>query len=129
MKKILTCIFAGLFFFIQATGQPEVDDVSKALRGGNVSYIARHFDNLVEISISNEQSTYSKTQAERVLENFFTKNKIKEFVVRHKGGNESENVIFLIGDLSTAQGSYRVYLMFKRKKDNSFSLMEMRFDS
>lgn len=50
---MLTCIFAGIFFFIQAVGQPEIEDVSKALQAGEVSYMARHLDNLVEISIAN----------------------------------------------------------------------------
>lgn len=128
MKKFLACIFAGIFFFMQAVGQSEIDDVAKALQAGEVAYIARHLDNLVEISIANEQSTYSKTQAERVLDNFFTKNKVKEFSMRHQGGNTSDNAIFVIGDLSTAQGNYRVYLMFKKKKDDSFTLQELRFE-
>lgn len=124
---MLTCIFAGIFFFIQAVGQPEIEDVAKALQAGEVSYMARHLDNLVEISIANEQSTYSKTQAERVLDNFFTKNQVKEFSVRHQGGNTSDNAIFVIGDLLTSHGKFRVYLMFKKKKD-TFALQELRFE-
>jgi len=127
MKKMLTCIFAGIFFFIQAVGQPEIEDVAKALQAGEVSYMARHLDNLVEISIANEQSTYSKTQAERVLDNFFSKNQVKEFSVRHQGGNTSDNAIFVIGDLLTSHGKFRVYLMFKKKKD-TFALQELRFE-
>ena len=124
---MLTCIFAGIFFFIQAVGQPEIEDVAKALQAGEVSYMARHLDNLVEISIANEQSTYSKTQAERVLDNFFSKNQVKEFSVRHQGGNTSDNAIFVIGDLLTSHGKFRVYLMFKKKKD-TFALQELRFE-
>jgi|SRR5690606_30910443 len=129
MKKILACILVGLLLFAPATGQPELDNVSKALHLGDVTNIARYFENLVEVSISNEQSTYSKTQAERVLDNFFTKNKVRDFVVKHKGNSESSNLLFLIGDLSTDKGEYRVYLMFKKKRDNSYTLAEIRIDS
>ena len=127
MKKYLALIFAAIFVFGSVFAQPQVDDVSNSLNKGEVSNVIKYFDKVVDITINNEQSTYSKSQAEMVVKNFFTKNPIRSFLVRHKGTAASDNSVFLIGELKTVNGMYRVYIFFKQK-EKSYLLQQIKFE-
>ncbi len=128
MKKKLALLIPALLLFISVAGaQMSVEEVTKALYSGDVSKVAKHFDKLVDIKINREQSTYSKSQAEMVLKNFFNKNDIKSFSLKHKGAASSDNSVFVIGELNTNYGLYKVYLFFKQK-ENAYYLQELRID-
>jgi hypothetical protein len=127
MKKYLALIFAAVFVFGSVFAQPQVDDVSNSLNRGEVANVIKYFDKVVDITINNEQSTYSKSQAEMVVKSFFSKNPAKSFLVRHKGTAASDNSVFLIGELKTANGPYRVYIFFKQKERN-YLLQQIKFE-
>ncbi len=127
MKKYLSLIFAAIFVFGSVFAQPQVDDVSNSLNKGEVANVIKYFDKVVDITINNEQSTYSRSQAEMVVRNFFSKNPTKSFLVRHKGTASSDNSVFLIGELKTANGPYRVYIFFKQKERN-YLLQQIKFE-
>ncbi len=128
MRKILALsLFAFFLFLGSSRAQKAVEEVSKGLHSGDVSVIAKNFDKLVDITIVSEQSTYSGSQAEMVLKNFFDRNSIKSFNVKHKGTAPSDNSVFLIGELNTKSGNHRVYLFFKQK-ENTYYLQELRIE-
>lgn len=127
MKKYLALIFAAIFVFGSVFAQPQVDDVSNSLNKGEVDNVVKYFDKIVDITINNEQSTYSRSQAEMVMKNFFSKNPAKSFSVRHKGTAASDNSVFLIGELRTSNGEFRVYLFFKQK-DRNYLLQQIKFE-
>lgn len=127
MKSIFLSFFL-LFSFGFSYAQSSGDDVIRAIKSGNSSEIARHFDKVIDITINNEQSTYSKSQGEMVLKKFFNNHPVTSFSSKHKGSPADNNSIFIIGDLSTKDNKmYRVYLYFKLKS-NVFLLQEMRFE-
>jgi hypothetical protein len=127
MRKYLSLIFAAIFVFGGVFGQPQVDDVSNSLNKGEVANVVKYFDKVVDITINNEQSTYSKSQAEMVVRNFFSKNPPRSFSIRHKGTAASDNSVFLIGELRTANGLYRVWLSFKQRERN-YLLQQIKFE-
>ncbi|MBS1772911.1 MAG: DUF4783 domain-containing protein [Bacteroidetes bacterium] len=120
-------IFSLLFFFsVLAVHAQALEDVTNGIRSGNVTIMAKYFDNNVAITISNNQSIYSKAQAEIVLRDFFTKNPVKEFTVR-QGGPNGTTAKYAVGSLETANGTFQVYLVMKQKEEN-FVLREIRFE-
>lgn len=122
-KTLLTCIFfcASLLGYAQNA----VEDINNALRQGNASKLSHYFDNNITLNISGNVNTYSKSQAEMVLKDFFSKNDAKDFQQEHDGN--SVNTRFVIGTLSTSSGKYRIYYAL-RTKDNKSILIEIRFD-
>lgn len=104
-----------------------LEDVVNGIRMGNVTAITKYFDKYVSITISNSQSVYSKTQAEMVLKDFFTKNPVKEFVVMQQGSTQGNNSIYAIGKLTTATSVHQLYVVMKTK-DNHYILQEIRFE-
>ena len=114
MKQILALVTIGIFvsafsFF------SSIDEVITAMKAGNATEIARFFDNTVEINTPDKSSSYSKSQAELVLKDFFSSHAVKSFTVIHKGENAGSQ--FCIGTLVTKGGTYRTTIFMKQKGD------------
>ena len=103
-----------------------LEDVVNNIRSNNVAGVIKCFDNFVTITLNNNQSVYSKTQAEQVVKDFFAKNPVKDFTVA-QSGTSSATSKFAIGTLSTANGPFRLYVLMKQK-DDVYILQEIRFE-
>jgi len=103
-----------------------LDNVASAIRTGNSKEIARYFDSNVEITILERESSYSKTQGEMVLRDFFSKNQVQAFDLKHRG-TSGEGSTYGIGTLKTNAQMYRVYYFVKQKGSQQV-IQEMRFE-
>lgn len=124
LKKIVltfVLISSGVLLFAQSVSE----QIGVALGSGNVSGITRYFDNAVSISVSGSQSTYSRSQAEMVLRDFFGKNQARGFTAEHSGGSKGSS--YAIGTLTTANGKYRAYFTV-RQKENGYIIQEIRIE-
>jgi hypothetical protein len=102
-----------------------VDEVESAIKNGNASQLSKYFDNTIEITLTDKSNTYSKSQAELVLKDFFSNNVVKGFEIVHKGNNAGAQ--FIIGTLETKNGEYRTTIYMKQKGDKQL-LQELRFE-
>ena len=125
MKHFLVLAILMSFFssFIVKTG---IDEVIAAMRSGNSGLVAKHFDNMVDISMPDKTNSYNKSQGESVLKDFFTNNPVKNFEIIHKGENAGSQ--FCIGTLITKNGSFRTTIFLKQKGDGQV-LQELRFEN
>lgn len=125
MKLLFTLsLVAGLLSsFVARVG---IDDVISAMKTGNSSQVAKYFDASVELSMPDKSNSYSKSQAELVLKDFFATNAVKGFEVIHKGENAGSQ--YCIGTLVTKTGSYRTTIFMKQKGDGQV-LQELRFEN
>ena len=125
MKRLLTVITTGILLssFSLFSG---LDDVISALKTGNTGQIIKYFDNTIEITMPDKSSSYSKSQAELVLKDFFSSNPVKNFEVLHKGENAGSQ--YCIGTLNTKTGSFRTTIYMKQKGDRQL-LQEIRFET
>ncbi len=125
MKRIFTLLFLSLTLF-SFTKRLGIEEVVASLRSGNASQIAKYFDNTVEITLSEKTNSYSKSQAEVILRDFFNNNSIKDFQVLHKGDNGGSQ--YCIGKLVTRSSAYRTTIFMKQKGDKQL-LQEIRFEN
>ncbi len=93
--------------------QPNIAAVTKALSEGDASTLSNYLDSSVELTILTTQNVYNKGQATTVLNDFFAKNKPRSFNAVHQGSSKGSSSHYTIGDLSSATGTYRVYLYYK----------------
>jgi hypothetical protein len=114
MKHFLTIITIGAIMS-SFTFFSSIEEVITAMKAGNSTDIARFFDNTVEINMPDKSNSYSKSQAELVLRDFFSTNVVKSFTVNHKGENSGSH--FCIGTLVTKSGTYRTTVFMKLKGD------------
>ncbi len=124
MKHFFT-IALSIFFLSSFTVNVGIDEVITAIKSGNAEQVAVYFDNNVEISMPDKSNSYSKSQAEIILKDFFSSNPVKGFEVIHKGQNAGSQ--YCIGSLLTKNGSYRTTIFMKQKGDNQV-LQELRFE-
>ncbi|GAA3915435.1 DUF4783 domain-containing protein [Chitinophaga oryziterrae] len=138
MKKLMyvlgVVLFGGIitaFTLSAATLKPTAagpfEDVVSSIKQGDVSGLSRYLDNTVEINISGKSNSYSKSQAEIILKDFFAKNQVKSFELIHQGegGGGSR---FGIGNMGTSGGTFRTSF-FLQKKGGSMVLNELRFEN
>ena len=102
-----------------------IDDITYAIRVGNVGELSRYLDSRVDISLPDKSDTYSKIQAEIIIRDFFSTNGVQNFTIKHKANNGGGSE-FCVGVLQTRNGDYRTTLFVKQKGDQQL-LQEIRF--
>lgn len=114
MKRFFTLLTVGALLS-SFTFFSSIEEVITAMKAGNSAEIARYFDNTVELNMPDKSNSYSKSQGEMVLRDFFSTNTVKSFTVNHKGENAGSQ--FCIGTLVTKAGTYRTTVFMKLKGD------------
>ncbi|MGD9928687.1 MAG: DUF4783 domain-containing protein [Mangrovibacterium sp.] len=102
----LAFVFAGLQLFAQIP-----DEVVLSLKTGNASTLSSYFNQNIEMVVLDQDDVYSKAQAQQIVTNFFSQHKAQGFSIIHQGGKEGAK--YAIGNLTTNQGTFRVYFLLK----------------
>jgi antitoxin component YwqK of YwqJK toxin-antitoxin module len=123
MKKFLPAIL--LLIFTVSFKAISLDEIVKAFKSGNAARVSLFFDNTVEITVSEKSTSYSKSQAELVLRDFFSTNEVRDFEIIHEGDNAGSQ--YCIGNLITKNGTFRTTI-FVKLKGNKQLIQEIRFE-
>ena len=124
MKKYLLYIIASLSM-MSFTIAFDIGDIIAALKTGSAAGIAKNFDNTVEITLPGKTGSFSKSQADLILRDFFENNTVKSFTILHRGNNGGSE--YCIGTLATKTGNFRTTVYMKQKADKQ-ALQEIRFE-
>jgi hypothetical protein len=132
MKRLLgwALVAVSLILFsyrsVDNTDIYNLDAVATAFRSGNVNKLSPYLDIRVDISLPEKSDTYSKSQAEMVIRDFFNTHGVRNFKIVRQGQNN--DYIFCTGLLQTFSGDYRTTLFFKQKGEKQL-LQDIRFQS
>jgi len=131
MKKLqfISLIISTILLFInveisKASDLP--DGIVNSLKTGNAKELAKHFNANIDLTLIDKQEIYSKTQAELILKEFFSKNVPSNFTIIHQG--EKVGSKYVIGNLTTSKGTFRVSL-FLKSQDNTQVIHQLRIES
>jgi hypothetical protein len=125
MKSILgLAVMTMALVLVSFRTDYNIDDIATAMRSGNINQLSRYLDTRVDIALPEKSDTYSKSQAEMIIRDFFKTNVVRNFLVKHKG--ENSGLEFCIGILQTRNGDYRTTLFIKQKGDRLL-LQDLRF--
>lgn len=121
--KILTFVlillmvsgFSQLSITTKAQGDV-LNDVRAAIKMGSSKELVKHINTRVDLVIDGDQASYSRTQAEFVLKDFFKKYPPSDFEYIHKGASK-DGLKYAIGKYSHKGGTFRVVLRSKKFKD------------
>lgn len=100
------------FFTVSQVFAQIPDEIILSLKSGNAKVLATYFNQNVELVIPENDNVYSKAQAEQIVTNFFVRNQPERFSIIHQGGKEGAQ--YVIGNLVTKQGTFRVYFLLKK---------------
>jgi hypothetical protein len=112
------CLLIALYFGVTSNlfAQNEVEENAKtSIKSGNAKQLSNNFNDTVEISFDGQKQSYSKTQAEFVVRDFFKKYPVTDFDYIHQGSSK-EGLKYIIGKYKHAGGSFRVYMLIKQFK-------------
>jgi hypothetical protein len=121
---IITLFIAAPAISIAQSADSEA--ISQAFKTGNAKDLSRFFSPNIELKIMNKEDVYSKTQAEIILRDFFSKNPPKSYTAVHNGTSKA-GAQYTIGQLVTANGTFRTYYFLKKSAD-SFLIQELRLE-
>ena len=97
------------------------DDVANALKQGNSSELVKNFAEKISIKILNQEDLLSKSQAQAVIEDFFSKHKVKSYQTSHTSivnGNQQ----FITGTLDTNNGKFRISVLVRGSVISQFRI-------
>ncbi len=129
MNLLGTLTLAFFLIAVPFTNQaqtPELGQITTAIKAGNAKDLASYFDASLEITILEQEGSYSKSQAEAVVKNFFAKNVPSDFQIIHKG-DSGGNSKYAIGKLQTSNGTFRTYIYVKQKGTQQL-IQQLRFE-
>lgn len=125
MRKFIgIALVAGSILFTSTLYAQSIDGVVTGIKNGNAVQVTDNAGANFSLTIMDKSNNYSKTEAQQAIKDFFTKNSVKGFEVKHKGN--SPNGQYAIGTLSTGSGNYRVNI-FMKKEGGKEVIKELRF--
>ena len=120
---VIFSMFFGAYFT-----SPNLAGVTKALSEGDATSLATYFDSNMEITLLEKYGAYNKAQATQTMRDFFTKNKPKGFNAAHQGTSKGNASHYTIGELQTANGTFRLSMYYKVGGDDKVLIQEMRIE-
>jgi hypothetical protein len=122
-RKLALYILSGFWIlFLTAGNRPVhaqeevINNVKMAMKTGSSKELSQYFGSMVELNFDGEKSSYSKSQAEFVLKDFFKKNPPVNFEYIHQGSSK-QGFRYAIGKYTITNSSFRIWILFK--KDDS----------
>ncbi|WP_162054119.1 DUF4783 domain-containing protein [Pontibacter pamirensis] len=105
---------AAFFSAGQVMAQSDaMSSVKSAMKTGSAKELSKSFSSMVELTLDgNEATSYSNTQAEFVMKNFFAKNAPVDFSVNHNGTSD-KGQLYAIGTYAAKGDSYTVLIRMK----------------
>lgn len=126
MKHFISTLATALLLTVGVLAQSVDENISSSIRVGNHKELARHFDSKVDMAVLNKENSYSKAQAELIIKDFFEKNKVSGYQVIHRGKSR-DGAQYAIGSLTTANGTFRTYVLTKGEGDKA-RIQQLRFE-
>ena len=120
-------IFLSVVFSLASFFQTITTDITRSLNEGNTVGLSSFLDNQVELSMSELEATVTKAEAIAQLKKFFLKNPVKSFTQAHQGNSKGNDSTYIIGNLNTQNGIFRVYIYIKIDAGKQY-IQEIRFD-
>ncbi len=125
MKKFIAVVFVAASLFIaSALYAQSIDGVVTGIKNGNAGQITDNAGESFSLTIMDKSNNYSKSEAQQAIKDFFSKNPVKGFEVKHKGNSPKGQ--YAIGTLSTSGGNFRVNI-FMKKEGSKEVIKELRF--
>jgi hypothetical protein len=120
LRNLFFLIFI-CFITIQTQAQEKsfelADSLLKALNQGLAKDLTLHLQESINLEILSQSGVYGKLQSEKMLEDFFQKHKVDQFILQRNGQTGSSDNLFTIGELVCGTDHFRVY--FVRSKEGS----------
>ena len=121
-QKFALPLLALLFLSASA----DLSSISGYISTGNAKGLSAHFDNLVELHLDYQEGTFSRTQAEQIMKDFFRQYQPRTFSFLQDGISEGANMQYAIGTYVSGSRKFRTYVYLK-KRNGQMLIQELSF--
>lgn len=119
--------FPGAHAVMKDDADDAVSDIVDAIEGGRARDVAAFFGSNVDLTTPVTEGTYSKSHAEMIVRDFFSRNTPSSFRMTHRGPMRDGSV-FISGRLTTSEGkNYRCHILIK-KISGEYVLHQLKFE-
>jgi hypothetical protein len=129
IRKIFPLVFIFLLFAVPTVNGQDKDtgdEIARLIRNGNSRELARHFNASVQLTLPDDEGRFSRTQAELIIRNFFSKYPPKSYVINHQGSS-SDGSRYYIGVYKSANTTFRSYYLLKQVSEKAL-IHQLRFE-
>ena len=99
--------------------------IRDAIKTGSAKEAVKSFNQSLDINLEGEINTYSKTQSEFVLRDFFKKHPPTDFTIVHTGASKG-GLQYAIGNMKSNNETYNVLIRVKQS-GNTYLVHEISF--
>lgn len=122
-------LFAGLFFMLISSGlfaqSDIINQVKETIKAGSAKELSKYLNQNVDVTLEGNLQSYSKTQAEFVLRDFFKQHPPNEVNIIHQGSSKGGQPFAILQYKSGAE-MYRLFMKIKSVGNSQF-LDDIRF--
>ncbi len=130
---ITSCVFASQQI-VPKTGDSTLavvqDDITSAVAAaintGDAKKLASFFSPSIDLTLPGTEGTYSKSQAEMIVKDFFTKYPPASFKINQQGSS-NEGSQFAVGTLISKAATFKTYFLIK-KRDGIPLVHQLQFE-
>lgn len=110
MKYLVILIIS--LFSLSFSVNDVTDDIASYLKTGNAQSLAGVFSDKVSIKILDLEDLISRSQAQALIEDFFSKHKVKNYTTLHSSFINTGHQ-FITGNLETNDGKFRISILIR----------------
>ena len=123
-------LFAGLLFFTVSIGvfaqsADIISQVKETIKAGSAKELSKFLNQNVDVTLEGKVQSYSKTQAEFVLRDFFKQHPPNEVNIIHQGSSKGGQT-FAIFQYKSGDDTFRLFMKIKGSGNSQF-LDDIRF--
>ncbi|HOV10815.1 MAG TPA: DUF4783 domain-containing protein [Bacteroidales bacterium] len=100
--------------------------VASAINAGDAKKLASYFSPSIDLTLPGTEGTYSKSQAEMIIKDFFTKYPPVSFKINQQGSS-NEGSQFAVGTMISKAATFKTYFLIK-KRDGFPLLHQLQFE-
>ncbi|MCU0369906.1 MAG: DUF4783 domain-containing protein [Bacteroidales bacterium] len=118
MKKVIFLVMAIVMMgWMQTAAQDDpFDPIIDAIRSSDARSLSASFNTTLELCLPDNENTFSSSQAEMIMKDFFRKYPPDQVEVIQKGTTGAD-ASFAICSYSSASINYQVYIQLRKEKD------------
>jgi len=124
MKKLILFMLSAVVFCTAFAQLQDSVGLTSAFKKGSAQDLLPFLSNQVVLIIQNNPQSFKKSEAQKAMADFFSANKVTGFLVNHQGNRNESG--FIIGTLSTSNGSFRINCFFKKNGDSTVLIHQIR---
>jgi hypothetical protein len=128
MKKVVflaMCIISVAVSRVGAQDDP-FDPIIKAIQGSDAKSLSASFNPTVELRLPDNENTYSASQGEMIMKDFFKKCPPDSCKLIQKGTTDASSM-FAICDYLSGASHYQVYIHLRKEKER-YLIQKIKFE-